>query len=299
MARRSILVLLAALLGLGVAQKVQFTSIGVVEFIPDAAAMVGAFGCRPAGCLEPTLSSPDVEIKVLRQSKRNRPVVQLNRTAWSGGAELELFARYQVDGNQSQPYASDWFPVERDPLDIVSATDPKTDISVEYQLRLRGDEPAGYYETTVSYSAGGVPASHSVVVILMPVVTLRVNGVTTGSSATVRFDYDASPLVFLDAVTRGVPLPITGGDLRTVEVYTNNPSGYTVTLSVGLAGSVGFPPGALQLQGEPVQGRVFRSPAATDGFERLLGAEEFSLVVDGSETPGSYSLLVNYRATAN
>jgi hypothetical protein len=185
--------------------------------------------------------------------------------------------------------------------EMFGTTDPNTTVTVEYQIRFDLDAAAGSYQTTVSYDAG--PGSrgvdHLVTIEVLPVIGLRIDGAPAGSEATVAFDYLPSPLIYLDAITTGALLPPTDGDLVRVEVFTNNPAGYTVSVAVdqvaNLDGNL-FPADALLLAGVPAPTASFSGPEPTDGYRTLLTADDYRLSVDGDEDPGAYRLTLTFTA---
>jgi hypothetical protein len=293
------LVLLVLLWGGAAAQKVQLTGGAPAVFAPTSDDILAAIGCAPPDCIEPL--PPATTLKLIRQQRNNQPVLRGSRTAWSPTDDLELWARYTVDGNQSSPFATGWFEIGTSPVEMFGTTDPNTSVTVEYQLRLGLDAAAGSYQTTVFYDAG--PGSrgveHLVTVGVVPVIGLRIDGAPVGAEATVAFDYLPSPLVYLDAITTGALLPPTGGDLTRVEVFSNSPGGYRVTVAVdqvaNLDGNL-FPADALLLAGAPAPTAEFSGPDPTDGYLTLLTADDYRLSVDGDEEPGAYRLTLTFTA---
>ena len=183
-------------------------------------------------------------------------------------------------------------------------------LDVEYRLRVTGNELAGSYDTPLTYSVGGntkpsKTAQHPLRVVI-PVATfleLRVAGVPVGQSAEVVFDYTMGNAAdYLRAVTSATPLVMTSANFGRLEVSTNNPSGYTVTvtvtpLSVPAGSSLGV--GDILLKGAPADGQLFTSGGPTSGFVPLVLPGDFTVRVDGGELPGFYRFVVSYQGVMN
>ena len=173
-----------------------------------------------------------------------------------------------------------------------------------YRLRLNGDEAAGTFMSPVTYRIRDPTqtATHTARVNLPTFLALRWLSAPASGSATLRFEYAAAPMAYLQAVTAGAPLAPTSADFDRLEVSTNHPSGYTVTV---LVTPLDAPSGApslvprLMLAGATAEGRRFTSTGPTDGFVTLATPDDFGLVVDGSETPGAYRIELRYEAARN
>lgn len=281
------------------AQRVQITGGVPVVFMPVAADLAASFDCAPPDCLRQI--PPAAELKILRQARRNQPLLRVSRTEWSGAGDLDLFARYLVDGNRSPPFTTDWFEIGSGVVELFDTVDANSRVEIEYQIRPTAGTAAGFYQTEVLYDGGpgSLPVSHPIRVELMPMIALRIDGAPVGAEATVVFDYALSPLRYLAAITSGELLPLTGGDPVRVEVFTNNPGGYRVTVAltqIPTAEGLLFPEDSLLLAGVPASERVFEAFAPTGGFETLLDSDDYQLSVDGSENPGSYRLSLTFTA---
>lgn len=254
--------------------------------------------------MTPSSVSSNVKVRVLRQGNRAYSL-SARHSGWVPGGEVGLEARYTAKGNKSGTYAvTDWLPLSSVSETLFSGSDPRTDVEIEYRLRVMGDERAGTYETNVTYSVGSSSVSHRVRVVVPSATVLRVRGQGgAGAALGVFFTYDGTDaLSYVRAVERGTPLPVTESSLGRVEVFTNNPKGYTVTVSAEqLDGPTdnSLTENDITLFGEPAETHVFRSTDATDGFETLTTPEDLGLVVNGDEVPGSYVFTLRYEAAAN
>ena len=293
--------LLFLCLGVSHAQKVQFRSTGLVSFTPASDVYLAALG----NVLEADPASPEVRLRVTGQNSNYSLEVSL--APWTQGepGTAELQARYTFSVN-GRAQTTDWLPLGRTPREVLSSREKKLDIDVTYRLRVTGAESAGPYTTTVTYRVGNSTVKHDVRVLVPSALALRLGGVrATGGTAAIYFAYEGAGevAVYLDAVERGVPLPITGSDLRQVEIFCNHPRGCAVDLSVSVSVSAANAPPAsaltasdLLVGGLPADGRRFEVPLPTGGFRPLVTSEDFSLKVDGLEGPGAYTFQLLYKA---
>jgi hypothetical protein len=189
-------------------------------------------------------------------------------------------------------------------FDQGQANQAQVRVTATYRLRLRGDEAAGTFTTPVTYRVRDTTqtATHTARVGLPTFLALRWVGAPASGGATLRFEYAAAPMAYLAAITAGVPLPPTSADFDRLEISTNHPSGYTVTVrAVTLDAPIGAPSltPRLTLGGVAVETRSFTSTGPTDGFVTLAIPDDFGLVVDGGETPGAYRVELTYDAVRN
>ena len=295
---------LLTLLSLGFAQRVKLQASGLVEVSPTAQAYLDALECSSCAFIAPSSISSNIKLRVLRQGKRAYSL-SARHSGWVPGGEVGLEARYTAEGNKSGTYAvTEWLPISSVSETLFSGSDPRTDVTVEYRLRVTGAERAGTYETTVTYSVGSSTVSHRVRVVVPNATVLRVKGQGSASTAlSVFFTYDGTDaLSYVRAVERGTLLPVTESSLRRVEVFTNSPKGYTVTVSAEQLGGPtdnSLSANDITLLGEPAEARVFRSTDATDGFETLIRPDDLGLIVNGDEVPGSYIFTLRYVITTN
>ena len=295
---------LLTLLCFGAAQKVKFQTSGLVEISPTSQAYIDALQCGGCAFVPTSSVSSNVKVRVLRQGNRAYSL-SARHSGWVPGGEVGLEARYTAKGNRSGTYAeTEWLPLGSVSEALFSGSDPRTDVEVEYRLRVTGDERAGTYETTVTYSVGASTVNHRVRVVVPSATVLRVRGQGGSSSAlSVFFTYDGTDaLSYVRAVERGTPLPVTESSLGRVEVFTNSPKGYRVTVSAEqLDGPTDNSLSAddITLLGDPAAGQVFRSSDTTDGFETLVRPEDLGLIVNGDEVPGSYIFTLRYAVTTN
>ena len=293
------------LLNLGFAQKVKVKGSSSVEISPTPQAYVDALLCGGCAFVEPSFVNSAVKLQVLRQGNRAY-TLSVKHSGWvPGGAAVGLEARYTAKGNKSGTYAvTEWLPLSTVSEALLSGSDPKTDVEVEYRLRVTGDERAGTYETTVTYSVGSSSVSHRVRVVVPSATVLRVRGQGGASTAlSVFFTYDGTDaLSYVRAVEKGTPLPVTESSLGRVEVFTNSPKGYTVRVSIEqLDGPTdnSLSVTDITLFGEPAGGQAFRSADATDGFETLVRPDDLGLSVNGDEVPESYVFTLRYAVATN
>ena len=304
MIRLFLFTLCFSLVSVGFAQRVKFQSTGLVEFSPTQDGLIDTILCSGCNTLEPSALSADIAVRLLRQGKQPQ-TLSVGHDGWTPNGELNLEARYTVTGNQSGTLlVSDWIELGSFNQNIFSARDPVTDVEVAYRLRLTGQEQAGTYETSVRYSSGSSTVSHRVRVVIPTVIALRVKG-KTGSTvgSGVSFDYGSTDaLAYMQAVTSGEPLRLTSSSLGRVEVYTNSPKGYRVTLQLEFID--GPPDGALNandiyLFGSAATSQVIMNRAATEVFETIVLPQDFSIHIDGSEASGNYVFSVRYSAVVN
>jgi hypothetical protein len=167
-------------------------------------------------------------------------------------------------------------------------------------LRVIGNELAGTFTARVTHHIrqNNTAATHDVRVTLPSSLTLRLVSRAPGPH-TVSFDYSQATAAYLQAVDSGIPLSVTSSSLERLEISTNHPRGFTVTVTVS---EVLAPPGEVALQdrlllaGQRAHGRRFSSDRPTSGFKTLIAADQFGLLVDGGEAPGLHLLVVHYEA---
>lgn len=279
-------------------------------FTPTGAQYSAAIG----GALAADVGNRDVELKTFGTDGPYN--LEVRTDGWSLAAPLRLQARYAVreKGPNAGSWTTDWLDLGVPPARILSGEAANTEVDATYRLLIEGDEPAGTFETTLTYrvwdDAGG-PArkaqrevSHRIRVTIPTFLELRIDGDTTiDGRGTVYFDYTPpNGLAYLDAVVDGTPLPMTGADLRRVEISTNNATGYTVDVSVlrvsGPAGS-SLGSGDLLLDGIPADGAQLVGDGPTAGFETLVTPDRYALHVDGAEVPGAYRFSIIFTARRN
>ena len=289
------LLILLCSLGVADAQRLRFRSSGLVTFAPTSDVYLASFG----DTLEPEPSSPDIRMRV---DGSRRYTLRIEPTARSNGAP-ELQARYTLSSRRGGAAVTGWLSLDRALQGTVASPDERTEISAEYRVRLTGEEVAGSYTVSVTYRAGSASAQHSVRVVVPSATALRLDAsLATVQSAALSFDYGGANLsAYLRAIEARTPLGATGSDFRALEVFTNSPRGYTVAVEVqqDLVQGDDQVADKLYLTGQPAQGRRFRSTSPTYGFEPLISPDDFALLVDGLEEPGTYTFRLTYDAQAN
>ncbi len=283
-------------LGSADAQRLRFRSSGLVTFAPTAETYLASLG----EITQPEPSSPNIRMRV---DRARRYTFRVEPTSRSTGAP-ELQARYTFSSRNGGTAVTNWLSLDRPLQGTITSPDNRTEISVAYRVQLTGQEVAGNYTTSVTYRAGNSPVQHDVRIAVPTATALRIDSsLVTSQTARVDFDYSGSNVMtYLRAIETLTPLSATDSDVRTLEVFSNDPQGYTVTVAVT---QEDLSPGGeliaerLYLAGQPAQGRRFSSASPTYGFEPLLTPAEFSLLVDGLEEPGDYTFRLTYDAQAN
>lgn len=288
--------------------RIDTVSSGPVIFTVTDDDLAAAQGCPGCVVVAPD-PGPGVVFDVRRQSKKNVYVVDVTLDGWtpSGGPTLEVQVTVtSVDGRTTYLRTA-WAAVTETPtalFDQSQANRARVRVTASYRLRLGGDETAGTFTTPVTYQIRGTTetAVHATQVGLPTFLAIRWAGAPASGSATLRFEYAVSPMTYLEAVASGNPLAPTSADFARLEVSTNHPSGYTVTV---LATPLDAPIDAaslmprLTLAGAAADGRRFVANGPTDGFVTLAIPDDFGLVVDGGETPGAYRIELRYEAARN
>ncbi len=283
-------------LNLADAQRLRFRSSGLVTFAPTSEVYLTALG----GTLEPESSSPDVRMRV---DKSRRFTLSVEPTPRPSGAP-ELQARYTFTTKRDGTTVTPWLPLNAPFQSTFSNIDRRMDVSVAYRVRLTGQEVAGSYTVALTYRANDSSVRHEVRVVIPTATALRLDtSLVTAQNALLDFDYGGANLkAYLRAVEARSPLSATADNFRALEVFSNHPRGYTVTVEVA---QQDISPGGdtladrLYLAGQPARGRRFVSTSPTYGFEPLISPDDFALRVDGLEDPGRYTFRLTYDARAN
>jgi hypothetical protein len=308
----SLALILVALALVGSAQaqvaRLSPVSLGPVTFTVTDADLAAAQGCP--GCVVVAQDpGPGVVFDVRRQNPNRIYVLDVALDGWApaGGPTLEVqLTVTSVDGRTTYLQIG-WTEVSEGAtalFDQSQANQARVRVTATYRLRLAGDASAGTFTSPVTYRIRDTTqtASHTAQVNLPTFLALRWVGAPPSGSATLSFDYAATPMAYVQAVTTPAPLAPTSADFDRLEVSTNHPSGYTVTVWATLLDA---PPGApslvprLTLAGAPAEGRRFTATGPTDGFVTLATPDDFGLIVDGSETPGAYRIELRYEAVRN
>jgi hypothetical protein len=301
---------LALLLGNAQAQvgRIGAVSLGPVTFTVTDADLAAAQGCPGCVVIAPD-PGPGVVFDVRRQNPKQVYVLDVALDGWTPtlGPKLEVqVAVTSIDGRTTY-LETGWIDIAETPtalFDQSLANRAQVRVTASYRLRLTGDDTAGTFTTPVTYRIRDTTqtASHTARVDLPTFLALRWVGAPPSGSATLSFDYAAAPMAYVQAVTTGEPLAPTSADFDRLEVSTNHPSGYTVTV---WATPLDEPPGApglapqLTLAGAPAAGRRFTATGPTEGFVTLAVPGDFGLWVDGSEAPGAYRIELRYEALRN
>ncbi len=312
MNRGAAMALLAVLALAGSAQaqvaRLSPVALGPVTFTITDADLAAAQGC-PGCIVVPQDPGPGAVFDVRRQNPNRVYVLDVALDGWTptGGPTLEVqLTVTSVDGRTTY-LQTGWIEVTAGAtalFDQSQANQARVRVTASYRLRLSGNETAGTYTSPVTYRIRDTTqtVSHTAQANLPTFLALRWVGAPPSGSATLRFEYAATPMAYVQAVTTGAPLAPTSADFDRLEVSTNHPSGYTVTVWATLLDA---PPGApslatrLVLAGTMAEEQRFTSTGPTDGFVTLATPDDFALRVDGSETPGAYRLELRYEAVRN
>lgn len=282
-----------------------------VQFLPTQAEYAAAVGST----LSSTSPTAPIAFQVL-QDKSNAYSLEVSRSPWSPGTAMTLEARITLSGPKSPTTVLDWSPVSTIPATVFTHDVNKTDVAVEYRLRIDGSETPGTYTTTVTFHAWDAngpknqgkkerdTVTTTVTVTIPAYLSLLLDGVPVGQTASVDFDYTLSNFAaYLQAVRTGALLPMTSATFGRLAIATNNPTGYQVTVSiVETAGPTASTLDATDIRlfgGVQADGYVFSSSTATDGYVTLLVPSDFGLHVDGGEAAGAYSFTATYVAQTN
>lgn len=295
-----LLVLTSPLFSSALAQRVKFQSTGLLEFAPTQNDFVDALLCPGCTSLDPSGLSADFQLRVLRQGKRAY-TLNVQHEGWVPQGAPELEARYTIQEKRSGKLSvTDWLTLDSARQDLFYGREPVTDIKVEYRLRLNLQEKAGTYETSVRYGVGNSSVRHRVRVVIPSVTLLRIKD-RAGSAIAAQLNFDYSgvdALSYMQAVTSGEPLQVTSSSLEQVEIFTNNPKGYLVSVTVDpIDGPVNgdLSKSDIYLFGRSAEGQRLNGNSATNGFETLILPQDFSLHITGNEASGSYTFSVRYR----
>ena len=252
---------------------------------------------------------PGVVFDVRRQNPTQVYFLDVVLDGWTplGGPTLEVQVTVGSTNGRTTYLQTDWMAITEVPsavYDQSQANQARVRVTVAYRLRLNGDEAAGTFTSPVTYRIRGTTqtATHTASVGLPTFLTLRWVGAPASGAATLRFEYGSMPMTYVQAVASGAALLPTSADFERLEVSTNHPSGYSVTVRVvELDAPIGAPSLAsrLTLGGLAAEGRQFTSTGPTDGFVPLAIPGDFGLMVDGGETPGAYRVELRYEAVRN
>ena len=281
---------------------------GPVTFTVTDADLAAAQSCT--GCVVVAADSgPGVVFDVRRQNPNRIYYVDVVLDGWTpaDGPTLEVRVDVSSTNGRTTYHRSNWVAVTEAPtvvFDQNQANQGRVRVTAEYRLRLNGDETAGAFSSPVTFRIRGTTetATHTARVNLPTFLALRWVGTPPSGSATLRFEYAATPMAYVQAVTTGTPLAPTSADFDRLEVSTNHPSGYTVIVQiVPVDGPIGAPSlePRITLGGVAAEGRRFTSNGPTDGFVTLATPADFGLAVDGVEAPGTYRVELRYEAARN
>lgn len=297
--------MLALAAGFGLAQKIECKPRKVCEqpvlFMPAEPDYVDAIG----GYLVPDV--PDAAIDVeLKRDKRYAFDVEMAASPWTGPGPLDLEVRITVSGKDEPTQVLGWMPLDQVPVTVLQSDTKKSSLAIEYRLRVSGAEAPGRYATTVTTHVWDENDKHTkkdtitneVSVVLPSYLLVRVRGAAT-TTGSVTFDLSSDLSGYLRAVSGGSTVPPTGATFDAVEVATNDPDGYLVTVSVAPASptAAGVDVSSLSLFGAPADGQTLVSDRPTLGYEVVVRPSDFGLRLDGEEPAGETTFVITYQAT--
>ncbi|HKI59265.1 MAG TPA: hypothetical protein VKA00_08625 [Trueperaceae bacterium] len=279
-----------------------------VQFAPSQAEFVAALGAS----LQPAAPAMPIQLK-LHPKQGSEMSAEISRSPWTPTAPIVVEAQATVSGPHMAAMTLEWMPLSETPRTLLVGDSGLTDLALDFRLRPDSAVPPGTYTALIRYhlwnsaqvhDGSGETTITSVVTVIVPAfVVLRLDGSVAGSLSTVHFDYSGgNAAAYVAAISAGSPLSFTSADFRSIEVATNDPWGYSVEVSVAQStGSrIAHPnAGDVLITGKPAQATVLSSAHATDGFQGLLTPADFSMRVDGSEVPGSYTFRVTFHAFPN
>lgn len=300
----AVVLCLTSLVSVGSAQKVDCTPKKAcddpIEFAPTEATYVSAVG----GTLAADRPTSPIRLK-LKRDKKFEYTADVSIAPWTGPGGLTLEIRVTLTSKDEPDVVFDWQPVDQVPLTLFSHDEKKTDMYVEYRLRIDGSEVPGRYATTfITHVWDDRDKKNKKDTIEQPVTVdvpaYRLLRVVKSGVAAVDADlvFDAASDLggYLSAIAKGNPLSPTGASFDAVEVATNDPRGYRVDVAVvdASGGQQAVRTAALQLFGIAADGQQIHGTAATHGFVTILVPSDFALVVGGSEGAGTSRFEVQY-----
>lgn len=274
---------------------------GDVTFVPTPADVAAAIG----DVLYP--DEPDGPVRYhIDPSGRRGVNVDIAVSPWIGPGPLQLEMRFTLQGG-GPPEHSAWQPLGQAPVRVLIDDDGRRLLTVEYRLQVSGREPVGDYAASIlvrSWAEGSPPSSAQVqrqdVSVRLPAyLLLRLTGVR--GSAGLSFDLTNDVPAYLAAVGSGIAIPPTSATFDALEVATNDPHGYVLSVHIhsdpgwrarGEDDAVLMP--HVRLFGEPADGFEVQGRGVTDGFQPVLRPSDFGLLLDGSEAGVDVDFQVDY-----
>lgn len=302
---------LVTLLGIGAlpakAQKMQCVPASscaqAFVFQPSQNQYVAAIG----GTLAPSSAPSGVDIK-LHQLSGSANALIVSGTGWSPPAAVGLHVQLTMDATGGTTETTPWLPVSSGQTYVPLPTGRNVDVGVALRWSVTGAETPGAFTTEVHLSLAGQTGPKetvalSVKVIVPAYLVLRVDGGPPGATASVDFDFQfPNQLAYFDAVQSGKPLGFTGANFRGVQVATNAPHGYTLTMQLTKTSGPAMSTlgvSRIYFRGTHADGTMLSAAQPTDGYQTIARPSDFTVFVDGTETPGSYGFQVTYTARTN
>lgn len=294
------------------AQDVEVTAAtgGVVRIELEVADLLAAGRCPLCVEVAP-LPGGDVAIAVARRPAERAYTLEVFTEAttvegsWVLQAQFVAFA--EADG---RTWTSPWVNLTAAPAIALPAQEARRLGAVRvvptYRLLASGHEPAGTHLVRVVYRVreSGSSAAHDLVVDVPAYLVIRaVDAVGAPTDALLSFDLSRDPGAYVDAVVSGRPLTPGGTAFERIEIATNAPRGYQVTVELLPIGGREIDHAPLRdrvtFRGQPAHGRSFRTTAPSSGSTVLIERADIALTLDGSEPAGAYRYLIMFRGVTN
>jgi hypothetical protein len=279
----------------GFSQTLSFNRHPSVAFTPSQKDYIEALLCQGCNSLEPFV----VQGLELVGTEAQGLNLQVRRNPYLPNGQIILEARYDVfDSQDNFLESTDWLEIGLQPQILFLSKASDLQVSINYRLVITGQELAGIYQTSLIYTLGAATLQQDISIQIPSVTLLKIAQKVVSGTTTISFNYQGPEAVdYVRAIQNSTPLPLTGSNLEAIEVFSNHPRGYTVTLKLYALRS----PGTLDLRlfNKPIDGQSLQGSFPTRGFQPLISEENFSLMVDGSEEPGDYQFTLEYNVQSN
>lgn len=280
---------------LGYSQSLSFNRNSAIAFTPSQQDYTEALLCQECNSLEPFVMQG---LELLATQPQGFSL-QVRRSAFLPNSQILLEARYTVfDSQDNFLEATDWLEISEQPQVLFSGERSDVRVTIDYRLMITGEEFAGTYQVALTYSLGTATLRHDLSIRIPSVTLLRIGQKVASGSTSISFNYQGPDAVdYVKAIQNNTPLSLTGSNLEAIEIFSNHPRGYTLSLRLFAIRSPS--PLDLRLFNKPIDGQILQSRLPTLGFQPLITEDNFSLLVNGSEEPGEYQFTLEYTAKSN